>query len=80
MSGDARALFRALRRAKWYVVPTGSGHFEVYTPSGRKVTTVSATPSDHRSWPNALASLRRAGFHWPPPQRQPKRRSAAKES
>jgi hypothetical protein len=37
----------------------GSGHFKIFSPDGRYVTTVSATPSDPRGARNAVALLRR---------------------
>lgn len=43
---------------------TKRGHFLVYDPTGRVVTTLPSTPSDHRSMKNAIAVLRRAGFEW----------------
>lgn len=41
---------------------TSKGHAFVIAPDGTPVTTVSGTPSDGRSLPNALGQLKRAGF------------------
>jgi hypothetical protein len=41
---------------------TGKGHAFVTAPDGSPVTTISGTPSDGHSIPNALSQLRRAGF------------------
>jgi len=58
-----------------------SGHYEVRSapteenPKGEFLTTMSATPSEHRAWMNALALLRRAGLKdpWRPHKAKAKR-------
>ncbi len=54
-----------LDRQGFEVKMGGSGHWKVYADN-RLITTLPATPSDHRSLRNAIAILRRAGFVWPP--------------
>lgn len=65
MDKDLRKLLKALVEAGFEVRVTKKGHHAVYL-NGRWITTLSGTPSDHRSWKNALAALRRAGFRKPP--------------
>lgn len=68
MADDFRRVRRALEQQGFTVTRTRRGHWLVRNSAGRAVTTVSGTASDHRSWRNALAHLRRAGFIWPPPR------------
>lgn len=65
MDKDLRKLLKALVKAGFEVRVTRKGHHAVYLDD-RWVTTLSGTPSDHRSTRNALAALRRAGFQKPP--------------
>ncbi len=44
---------------------TSKGHAFVTAPDGSPVTTISGTPSDGRSLPNAIAQLKRSGFVQP---------------
>jgi len=39
-----------------------SGHHQLYAPNGHDIVTTSGTPSDHRSFNNFMADLRRAGY------------------
>lgn len=63
MDKELRKVVKALEEQGFEVVPTKSGHYLVLK-DGRRVTTMSGTPSDRRSFANALAPLRRAGFRW----------------
>jgi hypothetical protein len=56
-----RALARAAHRTGWRVTLTGTGHLRWEAPDGTVVITPS-TPSDHRSYRNSRARLRRAGL------------------
>lgn len=61
---DERKLLAALERQGFEYRKTSKGHIRVFK-DGAPVTTFAGTPSDHRSFKNALAPLRRAGFLWP---------------
>lgn len=65
MANDMRRLTRALEDAGYVVDRTRRGHIRVRTATGRVVAIGSGTPSDHRSWANFIAQLRRDGFTWP---------------
>jgi hypothetical protein len=59
-----RSLARAARAARakgWTIGLRGSGHLEWRSPDGEVIITPS-TPSDHRSYRNSRARLRRAGL------------------
>lgn len=73
-SSARRQLFTALKRARWTVTMGGTGHWQIRTPGGRLVTTISGSPSDYRGPRNALRDLRHAGFRgWPPAHKRKKR-------
>jgi hypothetical protein len=55
---EARQLKAQLESEGFLVLYTGSGHYEVRA-EGRKVTTFTSTPSDHRWKCNALAHVKR---------------------
>lgn len=59
--GDIRKLVKAARRQGWTVERTSGGHLRFAPPRGAYIV-VSFSPSDHRSWLNARARLRRAGL------------------
>lgn len=69
MGNDMTRLIKALREQGFVVTRTGRGHWLVRNADGDFVTTLAGTPSEHRGWKNALATLRRAGFIWPPRKR-----------
>lgn len=56
-----RALLDQCRQKGAQVNKLGSGHYEV-RKGGKRIAVVSATPSDHRSVPNARAEIRRNGL------------------
>jgi hypothetical protein len=56
-----RALRRAILAAGCRLEPGGSSHEKVISPEGRVISSLSNTPSDHRTIPNAVAELRRKG-------------------
>lgn len=64
MGSDFKKLVKALKAQGYEVEPTKGGHYGV-SKNGRRVATLAGTPSDRRGWLNALAQLRRSGFHWP---------------
>lgn len=76
-NSERRHLFRALRRAGWSIGVGGTGHYKLLAPDGEFVTTIPATPSDHRARRNAIAALRRAGFAWPTSKRRNRTRRAS---
>lgn len=63
MSGskERRQLEKKLRTSGYTTRVTSRGHLMVYLGS-EVVTCFGGTPSDHRSWNNSLAPLRRLGF------------------
>lgn len=65
MDKDLRKVVKALEDQGFETAMTSKGHVIVLL-DGRRVATFSGTPSDGRSWKNALADARRAGFRWPP--------------
>ena len=65
MDKDLRKVLKALEAEGFEVTVTKRGHYQV-AREGRVITTFSGTPSDQRSFRNALAPLKRAGFRWPP--------------
>lgn len=64
MGSDIKQLIKALKAQGYDVELTKGSHYTV-SKNGRRVATLSGTPSDRRSWLNGLAQLRRSGFHWP---------------
>jgi predicted RNA binding protein YcfA (HicA-like mRNA interferase family) len=66
---ELRSLIRALEDQGFTVQRTRRGHWLVRDAKGQAVATMAGTPSDHRSWRNSLARLKRAGLVWPPPKR-----------
>ncbi|MEV5211358.1 hypothetical protein AB0K35_28180 [Micromonospora sp. NPDC053740] len=61
--GSARLrLFAALRRARWRVEMGKSGHWKVWNPHGRLITTTPSSASDTNSLKALLRDLRKAGF------------------
>ena len=65
MNKDLKKFAKALREQGFDAKVTKKGHLMV-SRDGRVVTVFAGTPSDWRSFTNALAALRRAGFQWPP--------------
>jgi hypothetical protein len=63
MDKELRTIIKALEGQGFEVTRTGSGHYEV-RKAGRRITTLTNTPSDWRSRLNELSYLRRAGFTW----------------
>ena len=62
---DLRKIIQALEEQGFDVERTRKGHHRVFL-DGIWVTTLPGTPSDWRSFRNALAAAKRAGFQWPP--------------
>lgn len=46
----------------WQHDLTTRGHHQFYAPNGRDIVTTSGTPSDHRSFRNFMAQMKRKGF------------------
>lgn len=63
MKKDLKKLVQALESQGFTVEMTRNSHYTV-KKDGRRVATIAGTPSDGRSWMNAIAQLRRAGFEW----------------
>jgi len=66
---ELRSLFRACEDQGFSVERTRRGHWRVRDETGKAVTTIASQGSDHRSWLNGLAPLKRAGLIWPPVSR-----------
>lgn len=64
MDKDMRKLVKELDVQGFAITISKKGHVMVWK-NGQLVATFSGTASDWRSWKNALAALKRAGFHWP---------------
>jgi hypothetical protein len=64
MDKDTRKLLKEADAQGFEIRTTRNGHAVVYR-DGRRITTFAGTASDHRSYRNGLAALRRAGFVWP---------------
>ena len=56
---DINRLLDRLEGQGWAVSNTKSGHIKV--ERGGKTVILPTSPSDHRSWKNLIAELRRAG-------------------
>jgi len=56
-----RGLIDQLRADGFQATRAAGGHFKIYDSKSRLITTLPATPSDHRSIDNARALLRRKG-------------------
>ena len=65
MDKDTKKLVKAIKAQGFTVVPTRGRHLRVIK-DGRQVGVLAGTASDHRTWRNTIADLRRAGFQWPP--------------
>jgi hypothetical protein len=66
MGNDIRKLLKAAENQGFTVERTAKNHWLIRNADGLAVATVASTPSDHRTWANTLARLRRAGLRWPP--------------
>lgn len=64
MHKELKKLDKQLREQGFQTRITTMQHLRVFK-DGQSVTTVAGTPSDKRSWSNALSQLRRAGFRVP---------------
>lgn len=60
MNKELKELVALLKREGFDVRPTRNGHYTVRSVTGEYVTTLSGTPSDHRSHKNANAAIKRA--------------------
>lgn len=65
MNKEMREVVKALRDQGFEVRVTSRQHVQVLK-DGKVVGIFAGTASDHRSFRNSLAYLRRAGFRWPP--------------
>lgn len=65
MNKEIRKIAKALVAQGFEVKVTKKGHFSV-SIDGKFVTVMPGTPSDWRGMRNAIATLRRSGFVWPP--------------
>jgi hypothetical protein len=62
-------LRRQIQRQGFTVKLVRGGHYHVFNPEGKYVSTMAYSPSCPRSLKNTLAALRRAGLVWPPPSK-----------
>ncbi|WP_372412563.1 hypothetical protein [Streptomyces luteireticuli] len=65
MNKDLKKLIAALEVQGFDVEVGKKNPHPIVRKGGRRVATLSSTPSDRRSWLNDLSALRRAGFKWP---------------
>jgi hypothetical protein len=56
---EALQLVKRLRRTGYQVEIVGTGHWEVRTEDGERITTFSSTPSDNRWKQNTVGNIRR---------------------
>jgi hypothetical protein len=61
MQKDKRVLVKRLQAAGFETRTTTKQHLLVLL-QGQVITCFAGTPSDHRSWKNSMAPLRRLGF------------------
>ncbi|NDK90787.1 hypothetical protein GYA93_14520 [Gordonia desulfuricans] len=61
MDKDTKRLLKDLQQQGFEIRTTAKSHIMVYR-DGRRVTTLSGTPSDRRASLNAMAALKRAGY------------------
>ena len=59
---DIDQVIREALAQGWQHDLTTRGHHQFYSPNGRDIVTASGTPSDHRSFRNFMAQMRRSGF------------------
>ncbi len=64
MADEIKELLDAAKEKGWRVEQTKKGHWRCYAPDGENIVTLPGTPSDRRSIRNAIAQMRRYGFHW----------------
>lgn len=68
---DLKRLMKLAREQGWSVEMTGGHHLRWTPPEGPYVICPS-TPSDHRSIPNTISNLRKAGLEVP--RKRPKKK------
>ena len=67
MDKDTKKLIKEAERQGWRVDVTSKGHPRFWPPNKDQSPIIgSGTSSDHRSFNNLVARLRRAGLRWPP--------------
>lgn len=59
---EMRKIYRQARHQGWRVVQGNRMHTLWYAPDGATIITVPSSPSDHRSFPNCIARMHRAGL------------------
>lgn len=57
-------MVRAALKQGWRMRRRGA-HLKLYSPDGKTIVSVPVTASDHRSYQNTLAHLRRGGLRFP---------------
>lgn len=66
---EFRRLIRAAEEQGWRVRSIKKGLMLVPPDPTKAAVTIHRTPSDRRSWNNAVAQLRSSGLEWPwPPE------------
>lgn len=65
MDKDTRKVLKEAERQGFEVRTSRTGHPMVYR-DGQFVAQAASSTGDHRSIKNLIATLRRAGFTWPP--------------
>ena len=67
---DIKKLVTEAKKQGFQIEHAGSGHL-IVRKDGRRVATLSATPSSQSSVRNARRKLQEAGLIWPPPGKKP---------
>lgn len=66
MHKDLKKIIKALEEQGFTVTYAKGTNHPIIWKDGRRVSSFSGTPSDHRAVKNGLAYCKKAGFQWPP--------------
>lgn len=61
---ETKKVIKELKKQDYHVELGKAGHYKVWNPAGRLVTTMPSSPGRGRGLQNRIADLRRAGFIW----------------
>lgn len=59
---DVENVRKKAEKQGWRYLRASNGHHQFYSPDKEHIVTASSTPSDHRSWDNFIAEMRRCGY------------------
>lgn len=63
-ANESRKRRKKIESTPGWKVREGTNHTLAYPPSGNRPIIIDGTPSDHRTWTNTNAALKREGFDW----------------